>query len=462
MKRVSGVDGEEENLELKKLKLFSGSDQNYIDLDRNEGEEEGVFAESRTLNGEHVDRNLNHFGNVVPNDLDDGLNLGGIGGSSNMWDYDLNFGMFFKEEEQGLPLDLNIPLHNPSPNRNKGLLAYDQYPDERLVSNKGKEVVDLVSDDDDSDVEIVGYTHGYNQQIESGEKLSLGLGLPRMDNGIGESSLAASGAYGYTAEEKGKGSDMNSWLSLKGNYFFNLDSDTDNEEPVQLIEPNDEPVQLIEPPPDAVEGLEAMPLQAEVMARRAAMAPRDQENRRRAARQLARVNIFDENRGDQPSTEKQQPPAPNPMEGLGKLPGPFGDALKMVRERTSKRAAEQLIEWSPSVKNQQRSVAAAFVPSLLNLSLKALAECAEGMVSLKHVPDNLRVRLTNRLCDKGLMNVGILNFLVEGSPTEIRIQNCSWLTEEQFQQTIGKCETEKLQVFSISSLIFYMDYILLC
>ncbi|XP_047971002.1 uncharacterized protein LOC125214143 [Salvia hispanica] len=449
MKRGSGDDGEGENLELKKLKLFSGSDQNYIDLDSltNEGEEEGVFAESRTVNGEHVDRNLSHFGNVVPNDFD-GLSLGGLGGSSNMWDYDLNFDMFFKGEGQGLPLDLNIPLHNPSPNRNKGLLAYDQYPDERLVS-KGKEVVDLVSDDDDSDVEIVGYTCGYNQQIESGERLSLGLGLPRLDNGIGESSLAASGAYRYTDEEKGKGSDMNSWLSLKGNSFFNLDSDTDNDEPVQLIEPNDGPVELIEPPLEAVEGLEAMLLQEEVLARRAAMAPRDQENRRRAARQLARVNIFDENRGDQPSTENQQPPAPNPMEGLGKLPGPFGDALKMVRERTSKRAAEQLIEWSPSVKDQQRSVAAPFVPSLLNISLKALAECAEGMVSLKQVPDNLRVRLTNRLCDKGLMNVGFLNFLVEGSPTEIRIKNCSWLTEEQFQQTIVKCETDKLQVLQL-------------
>ncbi|KAL1552301.1 hypothetical protein AAHA92_13114 [Salvia divinorum] len=439
MKRVSGDDGGEENLELKKFKLSSGIDQNYIDLDRIEGEEERGLADNGTVNGEHVDCSLNHFDNVVPDDFD-GLNLGGVEGS-NMWDYNLNFDMFFREEEQGLPLDLNIPLYNPSPNRKKGLLAYDRYPDRR-IAGKDKEVVDLISDDDDSDVEIVGYTHGYNQQIESGEKLSLELGLPRMDNGIGESSLAASGACRYTAEEKGKGSD-NSWLSLKGNYFFDLDSDTDNDEPVQLIEP-----QEIEPP-EEVEGLEAIVLQAELLARRAAMATRDLEFRRRAARQLARVNIFDENRGDQSSTENQQPPAPNPMEGLGKLPGPFGDALKMVRERTSKRAAEQLIEWSPSVKNQERSVAAAFTPSLLNLSLKALAEFAEGMVSLKQVPDNLRVRLTNRLCDKGLMNVGFLNFLVEGSPTEIRIKNCSWLTEEQFQQTIGKCETDKLQVLQL-------------
>ncbi|XP_057799897.1 uncharacterized protein LOC131015510 [Salvia miltiorrhiza] len=437
MKRING-NGDKEELEVKKVKFVCENDQNFVDLDRDEGQEERVLglAENGAVNFEQVDRNTNLFANVVPDDLD-GSSFGVVEGS-NIWDYDLNFDMFFKEEEQGLSLDLNIPLFNPSPKRRKkGLLASDQYPDRRF-DNNNKEVVDLVSDDDGSEVEIVGFTNGYNQQIEPGmlsdrvKELSLELGLPSMDNGVGESSQVAGGEYRYTGEKKGKGSDMDSWLSLKSSYLVDLDPDTDIDEPVQLIEVEEE----------VEENVEVIQFRAELLAARSGY-------RRDTARRLARVNFPDQNSGDQSSSQKQQPPAPNPMEWLGKLPGPFADALKMVRERSSKRAAEQLIEWRPLVKDQEQSVTAAFVPSLLNLSLKALAECAEGIVSLEQVPDSLRVRLANRLCDIGKMNSSFLNLLVAGSPTEIRIKNCSWLTEEQFQQTIGKCQTKELQVLQL-------------
>ncbi|XP_042032153.1 protein AMN1 homolog isoform X2 [Salvia splendens] len=127
------------------------------------------------------------------------------------------------------------------------------------------------------------------------------------------------------------------------------------------------------------------------------------------------------------------------MESSGKS---FADALKMVRERSS---PEELIKWIPS----EKSVAAPFVPSLMILTLNVLALCPNEITSLKNIPDNLRLRLINRMCDKSTMNAAVLRLLVERSPTEIRVKNCSWLTQEQFHHTIGNCDTTKLQVLQL-------------
>ncbi|KAL0323698.1 UNVERIFIED_CONTAM: hypothetical protein Scaly_2336900 [Sesamum calycinum] len=121
----------------------------------------------------------------------------------------------------------------------------------------------------------------------------------------------------------------------------------------------------------------------------------------------------------------------------------------MVRERTSKRAVQQLIEWKPSEEKQNQNITTPFAPSLLDVSLKALAENAEGIVSLELVPDNLRRRLTDMLCDMRKMNLNVLNLLLQGCPTEIRIKNCSWLTDEQFQQTFRNCQTKDLRVLQL-------------
>ncbi|XP_047967006.1 uncharacterized protein LOC125211314 [Salvia hispanica] len=129
------------------------------------------------------------------------------------------------------------------------------------------------------------------------------------------------------------------------------------------------------------------------------------------------------------------------MESSGKS---FADALKMVMERSS---PEELIKWIPS----EESVAARFVPSLMILTLNALAVCPNEITSLENVPDNLRLRLINRMCDRSTMNAAVLRLLVERSPTEIRLKNCSWLTQEQFHDTIGNCDTTKLQVNFITS-----------
>lgn len=423
MKRAS-ESGENTDLGKKKVRFLDGNDQNIIDLDSNEGEEERVSAENGAVDSEQVDMNANAnlFGNFFSDNFD-GPSFGGVEGFDDIY-FDMIFG--YEEEQKGLALDLNRPLFNSYPNQN--------------FDNCEKAVVDLVSDDDESEVEIIGYTHGYNSSNQLGfgmpsdrlEELNLGLGLLSMNNVVGECSRAR--------EEKGKGSDVDSWLSLKASYLVDLDPNSDSDDeliPVPMIVPQEE--------------VEDLP-QLRLREAREAIAEQSLRDRRDTARQLARVRILDEDSGDKDnsSSKKKQPPTPNPMEQyLGKLPGPFADALKMVRGRVSKqKVVEQLIKWKP-LENQERSITSAFVPSLLNLSLKTLAESAEGIVLLEAVPDSLRGRLANRVCDVGKINANFLKLVVEGCPTAIRLKNCSWMTEEQFQQTIGECETKDLQVIYV-------------
>lgn len=463
MKRVNEiVDRGNENLGSKRVKFFNGIDESCVALDRNEGEEKRVFVENGAKDSSQVHKNGDLFGDIVPDNLYDPI-LDGLEGS-NKWDFDINFDLIFgnEEEQKGLVFDLNLPVYGTQDvGMEKGCLEYTQGP---MINENKVEIIDIASDDSENEVEIIGYTCGYNakdKQIELGmprdrmENLCLGLGVGRTDNAVGQSSLETDGERRYTREEKGKASVIDPWLSLEANSSIVLDLQTDSDESIRSNEPTedveDRTWQPAAPAP--------RPELAERALRQAEQALRNRERLTReawrdTAKRFARITYSDQNNGNQSSSQKQQQPTSRPVEQLGNTTGPFSDALKMVRERTSKRAAQQLIEWRPSEENHGRGITAAFVPSLLDLSLKALAESAEGIVSLEQVPDNLRGRLTNMLCDIGKMNAHIMNLLAEGCPTEIRIKNCSWLTEKQFQQTFRNCQTKDLRVIGFCSLLF--------
>ncbi|KAI3468058.1 hypothetical protein Pfo_024721 [Paulownia fortunei] len=457
MKRVNEiVEGASENLGLKKVRFFNGIDESCGALDRNEGEEHRVFVENGGIDSAQVDKNGGLFGNIVPDDLD-GPSLGSLK-ESNIWDFDINFDLIFgnEEERKGLVFDLNLPMcRTQNGGTEKGCLEYNQGP---MINENKVEIIDIASDDSDNEVEIVGYTCGYNakgKQIELGmpydrmENLSLGLGIIRMDNVVGESSLVTGGERRYTREEKGKANVVDSWLSLEAN-CIDLDWQTDSDESIRTSEPAED-VEIGTWQPEAVAARSEL---AERALRQAEQALRNRnilyrEAWRETAKRFARINYPDQNNGNESSSQKQQSSTLIAVEQLRNSPGPFSEALKIVRERTSKRAAQQLIEWKPSKENLGQSITAPFVPSLLDISMRALAENAEGIVSLELVPDNLRGRLTNVLCDISKMNVHIMNLLVEKCPTEIRIKNCSWLTEKQFQQTFGNCQKKYLRVLQL-------------
>ena len=120
--------------------------------------------------------------------------------------------------------------------------------------------------------------------------------------------------------------------------------------------------------------------------------------------------------------------------------------LKAVIETNKKQKAENLIDWSP-----HRVDFPPRIPSLLDLTLYGLANNADAISSLNHVPEFLRRRLTDLSCEHS-MNIHILKFLFKDSPTEICVKNCSWLSENQL---VGALEKSNLQNLKVSNHILW-------
>lgn len=137
-------------------------------------------------------------------------------------------------------------------------------------------------------------------------------------------------------------------------------------------------------------------------------------------------------------------------------PGPFSTAMKIIRDRKfnvpmaqqscdSYKSKTGSIKWVP--KKQKHPLCS--VPKLQDLCMDILAKNAEAISSLESVPDVIRHKLSHILCDSRKMNAQFLGLLVCGSPTEIRIRDCSWLTEEEFSRAFQQCDTSLLTVLQL-------------
>ncbi|CAK9144176.1 unnamed protein product [Ilex paraguariensis] len=152
-------------------------------------------------------------------------------------------------------------------------------------------------------------------------------------------------------------------------------------------------------------------------------------------------------------------------------PGPFSTAMKIIRDRevnvnaqqtnsSSAKSRSASVVWVPR-RSQQLDCSKQLVPSLQELCMTILAKNADAITSLDIVPDILRHKLTQLLCDSRRMNDHFLNLLVSKSPTEIRVRDCSWLTEEQFMKNFEGCDTNNLTVLQLDQCGRCMpDYIL--
>ncbi|XP_061361529.1 uncharacterized protein LOC133305349 [Gastrolobium bilobum] len=145
-------------------------------------------------------------------------------------------------------------------------------------------------------------------------------------------------------------------------------------------------------------------------------------------------------------------PVPEVEHEIDDSPTPFSTAWKTVKDRwmkaTQKRCAPACITWVPK-RNHEDVCARLSVPSLEELCLKVLANNADAIVSLDGVPDELRHRLSQLLCDSRKINSHFFELLVSGSPTEIRLKDCSWLSEEQFTKSFQTCDTARLEVLQL-------------
>ncbi|CAN1773767.1 DNA repair protein rhp7 [Linum perenne] len=146
-------------------------------------------------------------------------------------------------------------------------------------------------------------------------------------------------------------------------------------------------------------------------------------------------------------------------ENVEDWPGPFSTAMKIIRDRSNRmnllsgkfstdKPKSVPINWTPR-ENGGCNRSKPLVPSLQQLCIEGLAKNADAITSLQHVPDVYRHRLSQLLCDSRKMNTRFLQLLVCGSPSEIRIRDCSWLTEEEFKDCIQGLDASSLEVLQL-------------
>ncbi|KAE9609923.1 putative leucine-rich repeat domain, L domain-containing protein [Lupinus albus] len=125
---------------------------------------------------------------------------------------------------------------------------------------------------------------------------------------------------------------------------------------------------------------------------------------------------------------------------------PFSKAMKIIEEREMKKKSLTSL-WVPR-KSQQ--VARFSIPlTLLEMCLQTLVKHSDAIVSLDGIPDFLRHKISQLLCDSRKMNIHYFELLVNGSPTEIRLRDCSWLLEDQFTKFCQTCDTSNLKVLQL-------------
>ncbi|KAJ6406590.1 hypothetical protein OIU84_010160 [Salix udensis] len=133
---------------------------------------------------------------------------------------------------------------------------------------------------------------------------------------------------------------------------------------------------------------------------------------------------------------------------------PFSLALEAIKMRQTVRKgsltglSESFFKRVPA-KAEDCNALKRDVPTLLDLSLKVLAKNADAIVSLEHVPDKLRHRLSHLVSDCGVVDAHFVELLARGSPTEIRLRNISRLTEEEFAKIFSVCDTKDLTVLQL-------------
>ncbi|CAJ1940499.1 unnamed protein product [Sphenostylis stenocarpa] len=161
-------------------------------------------------------------------------------------------------------------------------------------------------------------------------------------------------------------------------------------------------------------------------------------------RQIAKESATHYARFTSEETPDERPSSSTAPLEIDDSTSPFSISVKAIKERAAKKKGRDA--WV--AKNQQREKRV-LVPSLQELCLKILADNADAMVSLEGVPDELRHKLCKLLCDSRKMNNHFLELLLSGSPTEIRLGDCSWLTEEQFAKCFHSCDTGRLEVLQL-------------
>ncbi|CAK9172154.1 unnamed protein product, partial [Ilex paraguariensis] len=378
------------------------------------------------------------------------------------------------EKEEILDLDLNVPVVEAGDFGN-GMGCQECKQLGPMTSERRVEIIEITSDESEDEGDRssnVGDARAKGKEvvIELAYESTGGsdLDLRLMENGpVADGSSSLGCGRRYTREEKGKAKLADSWLSLASDPM-QLDLEPESKEVIELdiatclvqlrqTSLPAETMQLLESEnlefriEKAVMSLTVAPiLRQEADRVRHHVPPLRKEADRVRHREilsyapgLARFNPEGKDSHEESKQEREGPPLEADIESEN-LHSPFATMLKMLREQNLRRRGQQLIQWKPS-ENHGFNTSNPHVPSLLDLSLKVLAKNAECIVSLEPVPDALKRRLSDLLCDNRGMTGHVLDLLVRRAPTEIRVKDCSWLTEEQFINIFRSVEVKNLR-----------------
>ncbi|KAL8480036.1 hypothetical protein ACS0TY_026823 [Phlomoides rotata] len=188
---------------------------------------------------------------------------------------------------------------------------------------------------------------------------------------------------------------------------------------------------------------------------RSAHRERFRRHARRNASRFAHFSLHDELGTHAHNAADSEVPLLKPDSGIEDWPGPFSTAMKIIKDREGNRNGKRHsastdksetveLKWTP--KNQESCKNQKQVPSLIDLCLSVISKNADAVTSLDFIPDALRHKICCFLCDSRRMDCHFLELLVHGTPTEIRVRDCSWLSEELFTKTFKDCNASKLMV----------------
>lgn len=307
------------------------------------------------------------------------------------------------------------------------------------------EIILIDSDKDQSDHDLLVNKGGDKAKTEDiggrfvyGSKGSFGLGLEEVGPSV----------CGSRREEKRK-----EWLSLSSNPVLDVGSESENSTDIIIssLYKLKEEVTII--------NKEFQP-EEEVMSyppRRARALEQESQRRREKYYEIAREQAHQYAHYESSSQDNEKLSLDDDMD-LEDIDGPFSTALKVITERNLRLNAkrnslsddgrsESLIQWVPS--SDASNISLHPVPSLLDQCTKMLAKNASAIVSLECVPDSLKHQLSQLVCDSRKMDVHFMGLLISGSPTEIRVRNCSWMTEEQLTNIFRVCDTTNLTVLQL-------------
>eukprot|EP00249_Psilotum_nudum_P017534 c26376_g2_i1 orf=2-2341(+) len=142
-------------------------------------------------------------------------------------------------------------------------------------------------------------------------------------------------------------------------------------------------------------------------------------------------------------------------------PGPFSTARRLVEGRAAAAAARQqvekvdikssLVDWQPSRVCSGTCSVDKSLPSLHDLCCKVICANVERFESLYGLPDSTKHRICANLCERRKMGPAAFALFIVEAPSEIRVPDCSHVSEKEVMQMVTQFTGKNLEVLELGN-----------